>query len=376
MANLLDYLIWRGDLTWSQSPFGDVDSLILTTLTYTFFDGIVPEKLSERITLSEAAEIYFSRPQEMQRARVPQDADLLRELAKSRRFAEVELCGYVNKLDFAAEKQFSAMTMILGDGTVFVGYRGTDHSLVGWKEDFNMSFMDAVPSQWDAEEYLQTAADRFPNMLRVGGHSKGGNLAVYAAATCPEEVQNRILSVYNHDGPGFRENMLQSVGYQRILPRVQTFVPQSSIIGMLLEHEEEYTVVQSDQSGILQHDPYSWEVLGPDFIRLEKRTEQSEFLDKTVKRWLDHVDEAKRASFIDTVYAVLTTAPVDDYGKAIVSLKAVLTALQALIGEDEETKKGMSDSMKLLLQAAGKTAAEYANLPRLGKGERGKQNEK
>lgn len=376
MANLMDYLIWRGDLTLSQSPFGAVDSLILCTLVYTFFDGIVPESMTERISLAQAAEGYFARPEAARKSRVEEDQTLLRELAKSRRFAGVLLCGYTNRLDFAAEKQFSAMTMLPEDGTVFVAYRGTDNSLVGWKEDFNMSFMDEVPAQRDAVAYLTAAAAAFSGKIRVGGHSKGGNLAVYGAAMCPAEVQSRISSVYNHDGPGFRENMLKHPGYRAILPRVQTFVPQSSVIGMLLEHEEDYTVVQSDQNGIWQHDPYSWEVLGADFVRLEKRTEESEFLDKTVKRWLRNLNEEQRATFVDTIYAVVTMTPVDAFGEAIVSPKTVLTTLQAFSGEDEETKKFMGDSVKLLLQAAKKTAAEYANLPGLRKGERGKQNEK
>ena len=143
MANLFDYLIWRGDLTLSQSPFNDVDSLILSTFSYVFFDGIVPESTIETISLAEACATFFSRPKEIRKVRdAEEDERLLEALSGSRRFSQIQLCGYVNKLDIAAEKQFSAMTMLLEDGTVFVAYRGTDHSLVGWKEDFNMSFLD------------------------------------------------------------------------------------------------------------------------------------------------------------------------------------------------------------------------------------------
>lgn len=376
MANLFDYLTWRGDLTLAQSPFGDVDALILSTLSYIFFDDIVPESMTETISVKEACEAFLSRPRENWKIRDAEDERLLRELPQSPRFAGMRLCGYVNKLDFAAQKQFSALTVLLGDETVFVAYRGTDHSLVGWKEDFNMSFMDAVPAQLEAESYLRQAAARFSLRLRLGGHSKGGNLAVYAAAMCPKEIQARILSVYNHDGPGFREKMLRREGYRAILPRVHTFLPQSSVIGMLLEHEEAYMVVQSGESGFMQHDPYSWEVLGPGFVRLESLTEQSRFLDKTVKLWLDGLNEEQRECFVDTVYAVVTMAPVDAFGEAAVSPKVVLDALTAMKEEDEETRKFMLDSVKLLLQAAKTTLAEYASLPRMGKWERGNQNEK
>ena len=258
MANMFDYLTWRGDLTLSQSPFQDVDSLILSTLAYVFFDGILSESMEETVTIAQAAELYFARPQEVWKSRVEEDWELLKHLAESERFSKMELCGYVNKLDFAAEKQFSALTILTGDGMAFVAFRGTDSSSVGWKEDFNMSFMDTVPSQQEAGIYLCRAAEYFSGKLRVGGHSKGGNLAVFAAAMCPEKVQERIVAVYNHDGPGFREGMLQREGYRAMLPRVQTFVPQSSVIGMLLEHEEEYVVIRSSQKGIMQHDPYSF----------------------------------------------------------------------------------------------------------------------
>ena len=377
MANLFDYLSWRGDLTLSQSPFNDVDSLILSTLSYVFFENIVPENMAETISVKEACEAFLSRPREIWKLRDGNDGRLLEELQKHRRFSEICLCGYVNKLDFAAEKQFSALTMLLEDETVFVAYRGTDHSLVGWKEDFNMSFMDEVPAQQEALEYLQTVSAQFPKKkLRIGGHSKGGNLAVYAAAMVPHGVQMSILSVYNHDGPGFRENMLQRAGYQLILPRVATFVPQSSVIGMLMEHEEEFTVVQSTQTGILQHDPYSWEVLGADFVRLENLTEHSLFLDKTVKLWLNGLNEKQRECFIDTIYEAVTMVPVDAFGEALVSPKVVFNALQALSDEDEVTKKLMGDSVKLLLQAGKQAASEYAKLPKLGKWERRNENEK
>lgn len=377
MANMFDYLTWRGDLTLAQSPFQDVDSLILSTLAYVFFDGIVPESMEETVTIAQAAELYFFRSEEQWKSRVDEDLELLAHLAESERFAKMELCGYVNKLDLAAEKQFSALTILTGDDMVFVAYRGTDSSSVGWKEDFNMSFMDMVPAQQEAGIYLCQAAKHFAGNFRVGGHSKGGNLAVFAAAMCPKDVQERIVSVYNHDGPGFREGMLQREGYRAILPRVQTFVPQSSVIGMLLEHEEAYIVIRSSQKGIMQHDPYSWEIIGKDFVRLEELTEESRLLDQTVKTWLNELPEKQREKFVDTVYEGISVLPVDEFGEIQISPKIALQALRAWGDEDEETKKIIGDVLKLLLQAARKTAQEYTmTLPKLGNWERRNENEK
>ncbi|MGN0136192.1 Mbeg1-like protein [Anaerotignum sp.] len=374
MTNMFDYLTWRGDLTLSQSPFQDVDSLILSTLAYVFFDGIVGESTEETVTIAQAAELYFARPRETWRSRVEEDWKLLGRLAESQRFAKMELCGYVNKLDFTMEKQFSALTILTGDGMAFVAYRGTDSSSVGWKEDFNMSFMDTVPAQQEAGIYLCQVAEHFGGKLRVGGHSKGGNLAVFAAAMCPAEVQARIVAVYNHDGPGFREGMLRRKGYRAILPSVQTFVPQSSVIGMLLEHEEEYIVIRSSQKGIMQHDPYSWEIIGKDFVRLEALTEESRLLDKTVKAWLNDLSEEQRQKFVDAVYEGISILPVDEFGEIQLSPKIALQALRTWGDEEEETKKIIGDSLKLLLQAAMETAREYTTLPKLGTWER--RNEK
>lgn len=376
MANMFDYLTWRGDLTLSQSPFQDVDSLILSTLAYVFFDGILSESMEETVTIAQAAELYFARPREVWKSRVEEDRELLKHLAESERFSKMELCGYVNKLDIAAEKQFSALTILTGDDMAFVAYRGTDSSSVGWKEDFNMSFMDMVPSQQEAGIYLCRVAEHFKGRLRVGGHSKGGNLAVFAAAMCPPTVQERIVAVYNHDGPGFREGMLQRVGYRAILPRLQTFVPQSSVIGMLLEHEEEYVVIRSSQKGIMQHDPYSWEILGKGFVQLEALSEESRLLDRTVKAWLNDLPEEQREKFVDAVYEGISILPTDAFGEIQLSPKIALQALRTWGDEEEETKKIIGDSLKLLLLAAMETAREYTTLPRLGNWERRNENEK
>ena len=376
MANMFDYLTWRGDLALSQSPFRDVDSLILSTMSYIFFDGVVAENMEERITIGEMVDKFLARPQNEWKLRIPEDERLLRALKESDRFINMELCGYVNKLDFQTEKQFAALTILLGDGTVLVVYRGTDYSLVGWKENFNMCFMDDVPAQLDAAAYLTRAAEAFPDMeLRVSGHSKGGNLAVYAAAMCPREVQDRIRVVYNHDGPGFRETVLGREGYQNILPKMRTFLPQFSVVGMLLEQKGEGIVIRSNESGIMQHEPYSWEMIGGDFVKQEGLTERSYFLDSAMDRWLNDLSEQQRELFVDTIYEAVNVAPIDDFGQPLLSPKMIVNTLQALHAEDEGTKI-ISSGFKMLFQAVRKTADEFASRPRSNEGERGNKNEK
>ena len=205
MANILDYIDWRGDLTFNQSSFNDIDNLILSRISYLPFDGIIDEM--ETITVREAHERFKKLDLKNVKILQEEDLDLFPSVAQSTRFGNLFLKNYINKRDLQEEKQFSAITIILPDGTMYIAYRGTDNTLVGWKEDFNMSFMKSVPAQADAVDYLNNVAAQTSGRLRVGGHSKGGNLAVYAAAFCNQDVQDRIIEVYNNDGPRiFRGN--------------------------------------------------------------------------------------------------------------------------------------------------------------------------
>ncbi|NCC15552.1 MAG: DUF2974 domain-containing protein [Clostridia bacterium] len=367
MTNVFDYLLWRGDLTLEQSPFEDVDGLILSCLSYHYFTEVLKQYESAPVRIEELAKKVKALPAEKLRVRDPQDVALLQLVGKSRRFQNMEVCLYVDHVDAEKEAQFSAVTILLGDGTFFVAYRGTDMTLVGWKEDFNMSFLDFVPAQIMAAIYLLYAAQNLSGAIRMGGHSKGGNLAVFAAAVCPRKTQDRILCVYNYDGPGFQEGMLRFQGYNDIIPKVHSFVPQSAVIGMLLSHQGGYTVVRSAEKGLLQHDPYSWEILGADFVRLEDVSKESKFWDKTLKSWLNSLSQQKREKFVDALFELLSTNYTDELGVLDLSPKNVYRSLQTLKDEDEETKKAILEGLWLLWQAARKTAGDYGlGLQKLG----------
>ena len=203
-----------------------------------------------------------------------------------------------------AEQQFSAVEIVLDDGTSYISFRGTDDTIIGWKEDFNLS-TGVVPAQERAVEYMQRISDKASGMLRVGGHSKGGNIAVYAATFVSQEIKDRIINVYNNDGPGFCDDVIETPEYHEMIKKVHTYIPQSSVIGRLMNHREKYTVVESVQKGIMQHDLYSWQVLGTKFITLEEVTNGSEFVDKTIKEWLENVEPEKREQVIDVVFDIL-----------------------------------------------------------------------
>lgn len=349
MADMFDYLQWRGDILFSQIPLNPVDALIFSTLSYVQLDGIVPEVIEKRITLEEAVKVFLKKPEPETKVRVRQDIKLLQAVAQVQRFRNIQLCFYRSILVAEEETQFAALTYLLEDGTAVLVFRGTDRTLVGWKEDFNMSFYESVPAQREALRYVEEFAKASNQPLYITGHSKGGNLAVYAAAKSGERIQKRILAVYNQDGPGFTEHMLGNPGYQAIVPKIHTYIPQSSVVGMLLEHEESYTVIKSSQIGVMQHNPYSWEILGTDFIHIEEVSEESRRLDKALKSWLSGMSLEERSDLTDTIYELFTSVGVSQTID-LVQPKNVRSYVKAL-ANDEKKRQLIAGKMVTLLRA-------------------------
>ena len=370
MANILDYLDWRGDLTLSERPFNEVDNLILAEICYLDFSGFVPETFSaQAVTLREAASAYFAaHPKTNMGVLVPDQIPVLVEqAAKTTRFSDVRLLGYVNRIDEETQTQFSAMTMLLPDGSAYVAFRGTDDTIVGWKEDFNMAFTPEIPAQRYASSYLRQAAGAAAfRPLLVGGHSKGGNLAVYAAVFCGTDVQKRILAVYNNDGPGFYASLLARPEHKAIAGKITTLLPESSVVGMLLEHEEAYQVVRSTQVGLMQHDGFSWQVRRDRFEHLTELAEGGKIMDQTLRAFLQGLTEPQRVQFVDTLFEILTCTDAstltDLKEGGLKTASAMVKALQKL---DKPTRKALSDTLKLLVKSGARSVLEEFGVSRL-----------
>jgi len=311
IPDILDYLNWRGDLTFEESAFNDIDAVILCQILYLNFDGIFKNSgFKDFIKISELAERFINAKDFKTRSNTgvlinKQTVDLLKYAGKSRRFSDIKAAGYISVLDLSMEEQFSAVTYIIKNKMNFVAYRGTDDNIVGWKEDFNLAIHDIVPSQKDAQEYLKTAAQTLRGFFYVGGHSKGGNLAVYASATSPSGIQKRIRTIYNFDGPGFTEEKINSPQFKAIIPKVLSFHPQLSIVGMLFNRAGKCLIVKSFETGIMQHDMFSWALMGKNFSMLDKFEKESEFFNSTVNTWINGLDIEKRKLFIDTVFDII-----------------------------------------------------------------------
>ena len=359
MANLLDYLDWRGDLTLEQSPFNEVDNLILAELSFVDFKDIVPAPgEGESVVLRDAAARFFARFPEGEKidmgvlvpAAIP---DMLRKMAGSRRFGTMKLNCFVDHLDVGKGEQFAALTVETGDRALYLSFRGTDDTLAGWKEDFELACMPEVPAQKKALAYVTDTARQFPRKkLRLGGHSKGGNLAVYAGVFCPESVQRRIETVWSNDGPGFHTDLMELPEHRRIAERICSIVPKSSVVGMLLEHEEDYTVVDSNQLGFLQHDGFSWQVMGDHFVTLRQMTRQAHLSDQELRKWVHGLTVEQRETFVGALFDVLSASgAVTLTDLKADSFKAVGAMVKAMKNLDKETRDGLWNFMGLLFKS-------------------------
>lgn len=312
MPTVFDYLDWRGDLSFEVSPPNEVDVMILSQIVYLDLDSEIPEE-GGAVTLRTAMRSFVRRNQGKRlylgRILPPEMVHLAVRAAKTARFGAIELRSFVNRIRQGREQsQFCAMTATLCENLHMLIYRGTDDTLVGWKENFNMSFMMPVPAQIEAELYFRRMAEECEGELILCGHSKGGNLAVYAAVEAEEQYGDRVRAVYNLDGPGFDLRFIGSDSYAALRDRIYTLLPQSSVVGMLLEHEERYEVVKSNASGLLQHSGFTWEALGAGFIRLDEVSEESRRIDRSLKLWLSGMSPAERERVVDSIYEILSAS--------------------------------------------------------------------
>ena len=358
MADMLDYLAWRGDIEFTQMPVNPVDALIFSTLSYIDFKDIVPDNPMQSVSMAEAAAGLFSLSEPLNRTRVKKDLELLEAVARSARFDNIRLSFYRSILIPEEDTQFAAVTIFLEDGSAYIAFRGTDNTLTGWKEDFNMTFQPDIPAQRLALEYVQEFTAAHPIPIWMGGHSKGGNLSVYAAAKCGELLQMRIVEVHNQDGPGFSEAMMNDPGYRAILPKLRSYVPQSSVIGLLLEHEEPHTIIKSNQIGIMQHDPYSWQILGPNFIQEDALTSDSRFLDRTFKNWLSQMTNEERSEFFDTVFGLLESTGAERTGE-LIRPQNVLAYVKTL-KTNESMRSVLASEFSRLVSSARQTPTDSA----------------
>ena len=308
MANIFDYLAWRKDVPFSVSPFNEVDGLVLSELIYADFSGCVGEN-EEKVPLKEVRNRFWQRHTKEEimadDSYTKMAPFLMDDMTDGARFQDTRVSWFYDVVDTAADIQLAVATFWLPDGTAFVAFRGTDSTIVGWKEDFLLSYLPETEGQRRSAAYMDAHFADGNAPIRVGGHSKGGNLAVYAAVSACPAVRNRIKAVYCNDGPGFLDAFTQSEAYKEMLPRIICIVPEESMIGTLLSNQAYQHVVKSTAVSIIQHDGFSWQVLGPRFVEAEKRSDGSYLTETTLKEWLRGMNENDRRLFVTTLFGLL-----------------------------------------------------------------------
>lgn len=356
--DVFDYLAWRKDILIEQDGLNEIDHLILCRLAYIRFDGIISPSFKMEESLQEAAKHCFDIAKGKEYFfMMEKDERLLKECANSKRFSNIRICGYINKFDEISEKQFCAVTFLLPNKIMYVAFRGTDSTVIGWKEDFNMTFQKEVPAQIESVHYLKNLISIRDEDFYIGGHSKGGNLAVYSSMQLSYLEQIRLLGVYNLDGPGFDDVVIRSDNFLSIKDKLHTYVPQSSVIGMLLEHEESFTIVHSIGNGLYQHDLYTWEIQPISFVYVDSLTNSSQFIDMTLKEWLNKMPVANRERFVDGIYEIIASTNADSVHE-LKNRKSVLAILKKYKNMDEETREVVLSGLEKL-SASLKITAPY-----------------
>ncbi len=367
MADILDYIAWRGDLSFDERPFNEVDALILCQVTYLDFSGIVPPSFNARgIKLRDASARFRMAGDYADRADIsgvinPLTLDLLQAAGESRRFGELCVSGFENRVDAEKEEQFAAMVYTFPGKKGFVAqndvniviFRGTDDTLVGWKEDFNLGFMSTVPSQHDALDYLTRAASFFKGGFIIGGHSKGGNLSLYASVNSEQAVRKRILAIYNNDGPGFDKTFFDKAEYKELAGREHTFVPELSVVGMLFSHADSYRTVECDQRGMMQHDPFSWHVKAQNFAELDDVNGESHFIEQTVNQWISALSNTQKKQFVETIFFILKKSEaLEGNGISPGKAESAFKMLKAAGSLDPETRDAVLKTLQALFKYA------------------------
>ena len=352
MAGIFDYLKWRGDISMTAVPLSDADRLILAELAYIDLGATDPEPLDELcVNALKRQTVISDSGSSHTLLHHKKDEKLMLELAKSPRFSEINIGYCESRYSKRREEQFAAMTAFLPGGEALVIFRGTDWTLVGWKEDFNLTYCDELPAQRSAVEYLTRIAEIHDGPIHVTGHSKGGNLAVYASAFCPENVSKRILSITSLDGPGFGERVMNSPEYARIMDRVQTYMPSASIVGAILSRTGKFSIIKSRARGFAQHIPYYWEIMGGDFVMGAARDGTSQIVEVALNEWINGLQPDERKKFIDTVWSVFANVGVEELGDLFdgKNTRAIIKNYNSM---DEESRTYIGETLAKLRSCA------------------------
>ena len=359
MSNVIDYVKWRGDISFENAPLNEIDSLIFCELSYIPFERFISNSKHGE-TLEALAEKFLSLPESERKmgAIIPEKliTELFELVAKSNRFKNVRMKNFVNNVCKKAEKQFCAMTFVINSDYYYIAYRGTDDNIVAWKEDFNMAFNTPIPSQTEGAEYLDAIGVKTRRRLYVGGHSKGGNVAAYSALFSSEKTKKKIVSIHSFDGPGFRPDFIETLDDEATKSKITKILPHASIIGVIFDPVNECKYIKSKGKGMYQHDAFNWEVLGSEFVQVDGLLKSSLQFHEILLKWTLSMKPEEREEFVGAVFRLIT---INDVSTLTDISTGKAKFFFGLFKADSKTKKVLFSAIsKLLKQKKGKNSTD------------------
>ncbi len=321
MEDIFDYISNYGELSFAEKEFCEIDALVLAQLAYIPFDGIAGPSLRSTLTIGRAAHRFFDNGN-FSGVIWKNDPRLLSAAAACKRFKSIKLSGYVNEIDEREKKQFSAVVFTLKKDLRYIAFRGTDHSFVGWEEDFLFYSRSTIPSQKRAMNYFSRISKLIKGRFILGGHSKGGNLALYIYEHCGDELKKRIKAVYNFDGPSLNKELRCDL--------IHTFVPQSSVFGIMLNQGEDFSIVKCKSTRFNQHDITAWRIERDDFVYAAQRSSISHYVERALDDFVSRLTLNERGEFIHALFKVFRNTGKNDFDDILKNPTVVISSFLRL----------------------------------------------
>lgn len=358
MGKILDYVRWRGDLTLDREPFNSLDAGLFAAFAYLPFDPSVKGHTLEAAT-----------KRLIQKKTLIHSDKLEAELVNlSNRYKNMHFLDWSHLSQKKPPVQFIAMTIELDSETILVAYRGTDGSMVGLNEDVDMSYQPEIFGQSVAADYLDKMAQAYPDKkIYTVGHSKGGNFAAYALYAASPSLQDRVIKAYSFDGPGFMKEMYNQIEFQRVIPKMMTYVPEGSIFGMMLDHPERVIVVKSRMKHLMkQHNPLHWEVARNSFVMAPGLSNASRIIRSTFISWNTKIPREKREAFWLAFFTALESQKITEASQLTTNkIRGAIQFSHAYLALDPDARLIANE----IISDITATARQYINLPFLSHNE-------
>lgn len=352
MGKILDYVRWRGDLTLDREPFNSLDAGLFAAFAYLPFDSSVKGHTLEAAT-----------KRLIQKKTLIHSDKLEAELVNlSDRYKNMHFLDWSHLSQKKPPVQFTAMTIELDSETILVAYRGTDGSMVGLNEDVDMSYQPEIFGQSVAADYLDKMAQAYPDKkIYTLGHSKGGNFAAYVLYAASPSLQDRVIEAYSFDGPGFMKEMYNQIEFQRVIPKMMTYVPEGSIFGMMLDHPERVIVVKSRMKHLMkQHNPLHWEVARNSFVMAPGLSNASRIIRSTFISWNTKIPREKREAFWLAFFTALESQKITEASQLTTNkIRGAIQFSHAYLALDPDARLIANE----IISDITATARQYINLP-------------